>query len=866
MTSSLKLLVRGVKEVGFSPTWDALRYQLRCLWYRLRFKRAYVAEPEAEPEKASDYVRPRLIKGYRYEASTLTVECANGCYRLTLLSSDMVQVHFGPTLPKDPARGSADSSHAEPSGVITHPQETASSATAEVDETESAVELRTRRLTCRVAKDSGRLTFLDTNGTVINEDASGAGYHLSGAVICQKRIQRDERFYGLGERACELDRRGRAFQMWNTDLQGYEPGEDPLYLCIPFVVGLHHGGEQGYGLFFDNTFRGQFNLGIGDDRVASFTAVGGPLCYIFIYGSKVTSILDRYTALTGRMSLPPLWALGYHQSRWSYFPEERVRRLARDFRRVHHVPCDVIHLDIDYMDGYRCFTWDRERFPDPAGLIHDLHELGFKVVVILDPGIKADPSYFACQRGLEREVFCKLPDGTPVKGPAWAGDSYFPDFSAAWTRSWWTDMLRRMTKLGIDGVWNDMNEPAVFGPAGTTLPDVVQHDLDGRGGDHVEAHNLFGLHMARATAEGLAKLVPGQRILSLTRSGWAGVQRYAGSWTGDNGATWDHLRLTIPMVLGLGLSGVAFTGPDIGGFRGHPSGELFTRWLQMSVFLPFFRAHTHSYDPDQEPWSWGEPFLRINCRWIEHRYRLLPYLYTAFWQCSQTGLPVTRPLLLAHQDDPVTHRIDDAFLCGDHLLIAPILTEGSRSRTVYLPRGAWYDAWSDKRFNGAAWVEVEAPLSRIPVFVRAGAVVPVAPVAQYVGERRNDGLTLHVYPPIGNEPPRREAGEPSQGDISWLYEDDGATDAHERGEYLLTRFRVTREGEGPRQLHVRRHTEGRYDPLYDKFELVIHGAPHLPVAVTCDGNRVEPGEIEGDPPALHVRVGRFDHVVLEEWA
>jgi alpha-glucosidase len=551
------------------------------------------------------------------------------------------------------------------------------------------------------------------------------------------------------------------------------------------------------------------------------------------------------------MNLPPLWTLGYHQCRWSYYPETRVRKLAADFRTVHHVPCDCIHLDIHYMDGYRCFTWDPERFPDPAGLIAGLHEQGFKVIVIVDPGIKADHDYWVCKSGLEQDVFCKLPDGkTCFKGPVWPGDCYFPDFTDPRVRAWWGNLYQALTGVGVDGVWNDMNEPLVFGPLGTTFPDVVRHDMEGRGGDHIEAHNVYGMQMARATVEGLKRLRPDERPVCITRSGWAGVQRYAMSWTGDNESNWGSLWLTMPMLMNLGLCGLAHTGPDVGGFSGFATGELFTRWLQMGVFLPFLRAHTCTHSPDQEPWSWGEPYLTINRRFIELRYRLLPYLYTAFWQCVQTGIPIVRPLLLAFQDETATHTLDDQFLCGDAFLVAPVIEEGAARRFVYLPAGTWYDFWTDELLSGPARVEVEAPLERLPLFIRDGSVVPMAPPMQYVGERPVDLLTLHIYPGDGE---------------SQLYEDDGRTWAFQGTDYRLTRFTLSTEGDPPSRLDLRRQIEGCYESECRGFDVVIHGTDRLPHTVTADDQTIEQCELDSSGHAVRLRVGLFERLLVE-WA
>lgn len=845
MANPLSLVLRGVQEVGLRPTLDAVSYQLRLAWARVRFGR----RTRPMPSSPDAYRRPGRVTGWSRDRQAVRVVCENGVVALTVLAPDVIRVLVQPAsradepprpsyaVKREDGAGGADGWPACAVGVV---------------EGDDALDVETSRLTCRVARASGRLTFLDRAGRVINADARGAGWHPDGPVVCHRRIQEDEHFYGLGERTSGLDHRGGCFETWNVDPQTYETGQDPVYLCVPFLLGLHSGGAQGYGILFDNPFRGRFDLGDDEPDVASFGARGGELRYTFIYGPSLARVVEQYTTLTGRQALPPLWALGYHQSRWSYTPEARVRRLADDFRETYDVPCDGIHLDIEAMDGYRCFTWDEESFPDPAGLIGDLHDQGFKVVSIVDPGIKVDPGYRVYEDGVKEDVFCALPNGKPLVGPVWPGNSVFPDFTSPRVRAWWGALCRTLTDAGVDGIWNDMNEPAIFGPEGTTMAEAVVHDLEGWGGDHAEAHNVYGMQMARATAEGLARLRPDERPFVITRSGWAGVQRYAASWTADNRATWEHLGLTVPMVANLGLSGIGFTGPDTGGFMGHPSAELFTRWLQMSVFLPFFRSHTHLSDPDQEPWSWGEPALSINRGWIERRYRLLPYLYTALWRCAQTGVPMVRPLVLGFQDEPTTHDLDDQFLCGDHLLVAPVTEEGATSRSVYLPAGAWYDVWRDQVVRGPARVEVAAPLERIPVFARAGAVVPTGPTMRYVGERARDPLTLHVYPPVDGAARWHE---------SLLYEDDGRTMAFRDGEYLLTCLQLRVVGEAPQGITLRRETEGRYEPEYETIEVVVHGVTEVPEVVTVDGRRVQPEMVESGR-VVRLRVGLFGELWL----
>ncbi|MBM4430073.1 MAG: DUF5110 domain-containing protein [Chloroflexi bacterium] len=508
--------------------------------------------------------------------------------------------------------------------------------------------------------------------------------------------------------------------------------------------------------------------------------------------------------------------------------------------REHRMPCDALHLDIDYMDGFRCFTWDKERFPNPAELIGDLHEQGLKLVVILDCGIKADRKYAVCAEGLARNLFCTYPDGKVAGGPVWPGESYFPDFSNPRTRDWWGALHAPLLDAGVDGLWNDMNEPTVSGARVDTLADCVRHDVEGQGGDHRQVHNVYGLLMARATAEGLLRLRPDQRPFVLTRSGWAGVQRYAAAWTGDNQSTWEHLQLTLPMVMGLGLSGLGFAGADVGGFDGGASAELLVRWSQLGAFLPLFRNHSSCWSTPQEPWAHGEPYLSLIRAAIEVRYRLLPYPYTATWQLAQKGHPIARPLMWAFSDDSTTYTCEDEFLCGDALLVAPVCAAGATSRQVYLPAGEWFDFWSDEVRQGPLTVQVAAPLERIPVYVRAGTVLPTWPLQQHVGEKLPDRLILHVYPGDGE---------------SWLYEDDGASLAYQRGDWRTRRFNCQQAA--PSGLRITCQSEGAYQPTSRQWEWHVHGVASAPQRLLVDGQPLQSVSFDA---ARHVLTFETDQV------
>jgi alpha-glucosidase len=705
-----------------------------------------------------------------------------------------------------------------------------------------------------MVKSPLRISFLDPDGTVIHADAAGIGWQ-NDRVFRWSRLPVTEHCYGLGEKTLPLDKRGLETEMWNQDPASYDPGADPIYSNIPFLLGLNEGRvgarstkreARGYGIFYDHTAWSRFDLGAQTPGIARFEAETAPrpegdeLRYYLFYGPKLSTVLERYTELTGRMAMPPLWALGYHQNRWSYFPEARVREIARQFRQ-RRIPCEAIHLDIDYMDGYRCFTWNRKRFPDPGQLVSDLHDQGFRVVTMIDPGIKVDREYWVYEEGLEQGVFCTYPDGSLFVGPVWPGNCCFPDYTSPRVRAWWGELYRALLDVGVDGFWNDMNEPAVFGHGTTTMANTVQHEWEGHGASHRQAHNVYGMQMARATVEGLLKLVPTERPLVISRSVWAGSQRYNMHWLGDNRSDWASLRNVLPLVLNMGLSGLPFTGPDTGGFTGTPDSELLIRWNQLSTFTPFFRNHTATGTGDQEPWALGPECERISRADMELRYRLLPYLYTAFWQAAQTGMPMMRPLFLAYQDEPYTRGLEDEFLFGDAILAAPITEAGRTSRQAYLPPGRWYDFWDDTLTAGPQIKRLPAPLDRLPLLIRAGSVVPAWPLMQHTGEQPIDTLTLHVYP--GN-------GE------SQLYEDDGLTWAFQAGDYRLTRFQMHTEwaagSSHPAQLRLERTHEGRFTPQHARTRIVLHGFQAAPRQVSVDGQIVSDGHLQ---PNAHLCPG-----------
>ncbi|HEX8559559.1 MAG TPA: TIM-barrel domain-containing protein [Pyrinomonadaceae bacterium] len=715
--------------------------------------------------------------------------------------------------------------------------------TVAAEVTESADEIRISSLngtTIVVRRRPFLVTVLDAGGRVVVEDDPARPPSFdpdTGAVECSKRRVEWETYYGLGEKAgATLSRDTQHFVMWNTDTYGYPRGLDPIYQSVGFYTALRHerdaaaarpeGAQAGgrarapgrgrgvaYGLFFDNTARSYFDMGKTDPARVTFGAAGGELNYYVFTGGRGRSpraVLRDYTGLTGRAPLPPLWALGNQQSRWSYYPEARVREVARGFRES-RVPADVIYLDIDYMDGFRVFTWNRERFPDPRKMIADLREQGFRVVVIVDPGVKVDENYHAYRDGRAGGHFVKNADGSELRATVWPGVCAFPDFTDARAREWFGSLYRQHVDEGVAGFWNDMNEPGVFLSEETPKPDVYHHPMktfplsarhagDGEAGAHARYHNVYGMQMARSTFEGLRRLRPGERPFVLTRAGYAGVQRFSAVWTGDNVASWDHLRLSIPMLLNLGVSGVPFVGADVGGFSGNPSPELYARWLQAAALTPFLRSHSEAGSNPHEPYAFGEQFTRVNRASVELRYQLLPYLYTLFREHAAAGEPVMRPLWFEYPDDQRAYTVEDEYLVGPDLLVAPVVREAATRRGVYFPAGDdWVDWWTGRTYEGGRDYEVEAPLERLPLFARAGAVIPTQAVVQHTGEMARAPLTLvAVYgAPAATPSPQTPAGAPRREAGGRLYEDAGDGYGASRTTTLThtgTRVSLSREG------------------------------------------------------------------------
>lgn len=627
--------------------------------------------------------------------------------------------------------------------------------------------------------------------------------------------------FGLAEKADTLSLKGKRLTFYNKDTYKYQRGTDPLYLSIPLAILWET--NLTVGVFLDNPAQSFWDMGSGRSESFRVGALEGEAVLYLFSSPHVSGVIETYTYLTGRPPLPPRWALGYQQSRFSYFPQQKVIEVANTFREK-NLPADVIYLDIDFMDGRKSFTYDTNRFPDPVGLVKDLHTLDFRVVTIIDPGIAIRKGYLPYESGIKEDVFVKLSNGMNAQGTVWPGLCVFPDYTLPKTRWWWGRLYTNLLSMGFDGFWNDMNEPSVFNGKDGTLDRAAIHYDFGRMSSHSRVHNAYGLGMVQATYEGLTNLVPERRHFVLARAGYAGIQRYAFVWTGDNTASWDHLKLNLSMVLGLGLSGVPFAGADIGGYTGTPSEELFIRWMQMGVFLPFVRNHTEQGTAPQEPWAFGKRAEEISRCYLFARYRLLPLWYTMAYEAHKTGLPLVRPLLW--EGGPVT---DEAFLVGRDLVVIPVLESGKTNLSCGLPLGNYVEWKSHKLYSNSFTGAVS--LEDIPVLVRRGRVLPLANIPE---KPLREGGSLSTLLQLPEEKLRSTkdirditlwvfAGEDGEGELYW---DDGESSDYLRGGGVRFRF-VWQERETKASLSF--HKEGSFKGVVKVpiTRLVVDGMPEV---------------------------------------
>lgn len=651
------------------------------------------------------------------------------------------------------------------------------------DGKELCMDYRGERRAAKQLSDEMR-QLMEQEGHTVEEN--GAGHRIQ----VMKKMDRRDCFYGLGDKTGFMNKRGYEYVSWNTDDPNpHVDSYKSLYKSIPFFITLKQ--DAVFGIFFDNTYRTYFDFGKESDDYYFFAADEGNLNYYFIGGNSMQDVVKGYTYLTGTAPLPQLWTLGYHQSRWGYRCEEDVQEIAKNMRK-YGIPCDSIVMDIDYMRGYRVFTVDEKKFPDMKRLTGELHGKGFHLVTFVDPGVKKEEGYFVYDEGVEKGYFATTPDGEIYENTVWPGDTVYPDFGRKEVRRWWGEKHRILTEQDVDGILNDMNEPASFD--GELPGDVVFYAED-RKTCHSEMHNVYGHNMGRAAYEGLKELT-GKRPFIITRACYSGSQKYIMAWTGDNQSLWAHLQMAIPQLCNLGLSGMPFVGTDIGGFGADTTKELLCRWIELGSLSPFCRNHCSFGNREQEPWTFDEEATAIYRKFLKLRYALLPYLYDLFRQEEETGLPLMRPMVMQFEKDEETRNMNGQFMIGESLLAAPVVEQGATRKMVYLPEGEWYDYWSGEKLEGGRYVIRKAALDESPLFVRAGSIIPCYPEMDHVSGEKDRELILKVYPGEGEY---------------FHYQDNGEDFAYRDGEYNL--YHVTwKDG----KVSVKLEHQG-YAPVYEKI-------------------------------------------------
>ena len=710
----------------------------------------------------------------------------------------------------------------------------------------------TQKLSVKVSEDL-HLVISDLEGHVLQEDAKPTEWSDEGFKVYKRRTD-TEHFFGLGDKPGPLDRTGESFTLWNTDSFGWQESTDPIYKSIPFFLGVRDG--RYYGVLFDNTWRTSFDFGHENDEVYSFGSQGGPVDYYFLYGPEPRDVMAAYAWLTGPAPLPPLWSFGFQQSRYSYSPESQLMEVAARLRKD-RIPTDALWLDIDFQKDNMPFTIDPQRFPRFPEMVKQLAKDHFHLIVIADLHIaqKANAGYAPYDSGTAGDHFVKNPDGTTYVGPVWPGPSVFPDFTRPQSREWFGTLYKDFVKDGVAGFWNDMNEPAVFRYPSKTMPLDVQHRIEEPGfvnriTSHREAHNIMGMQNSRATYDGVLALRPNERPYVMTRASYAGGQRYAVTWTGDNSSTWNHLRMTIPQLMNLGLSGFSFAGADVGGFAGSPPADLLTKWLEVAAFQPIDRDHSAKGTRMHEPWVDGPEHEAMRRRYIEERYRLLPYIYTVAEETYRDGMPMMRPLFLefphATPDgipmDLVTGGAE--FLLGPDLLVAPNPSpEEIAPYELHLPPGKWYDYWTGTPVGIAGKAQardaevrdvllqsrqvlMKPELSKVPVYVRGGAILPLQGLVQNTDEIPPGPLILRVYVPSKDQT--------CQGSV---YSDDGHTLEYRQGNNYRVNATCSLATEGGVTVTLEA-TEGGYQPRWKTLRIELVGAPHAPTEALIGGRKL----------------------------
>ncbi len=700
----------------------------------------------------------RVFKNYEINHNNIDIYFSNMKITLTMFENDIVKVFIG-----DKYEESISTN-----GVVDNLEK----GEFIVEEDSNFVIIKGTKVLTFVDKNTTEISFKDLDGNIINEDFQPSFKDEKGNVYISK-VNDCLAYYGLGEKGGDLNKKGCYTENFNTDDPETDDDSITYYKTIPFYVALKE--EATYGIFFDNSFRSYFDMGKEMGDRIFFGAIGGQIQYYFIPGENIKEVVKNYTALTGRMEMPPLWSLGYQQCRFSYFSQEEVRELVKTFEEK-DIPLDVVYLDIDYMDGFRVMTFKTPNFDDAAGLISDLKEKGIRTITIIDPGVKVDEEYDVFKRGKEGNHFTKKLDGEMFIGAVWPGDSAFPDFSNNDCREWWKSELKKfISEHGMDGVWNDMNEPCVFNNDHKTMLETCLHNSDNGVIEHKGFHNRYGFEMSRCSKEAQEELHPNERGFSMTRATYAGGQRYSSVWTGDNMSLWSQMRMSISMNANLGISGFSFVGNDVSGFGLDSSEELFIRWMEMGPFIPIFRNHSNMYTRRQEPWAFGPRAEKIAKKSIELRYELLPYIYDLYYISHKEGLPIFRPMIMEYEKDMNLLNMREQFMLGENMIVAPVLYEGERSKTLYLPKGSWFNYFTMEKLQGGKWYKLPCELDEILVFVKEGAIIPTYNKKFRNVKERPNNILLKVF------------GENAKG---FHYNDDGHSMEYLEGKYTYMDIKV----------------------------------------------------------------------------
>ena len=590
--------------------------------------------------------------------------------------------------------------------------------------------------------------------------------------------------YATGHQSGPMERTGRRVEYYNLDNFGWGDFSNRNYQTHPWVLGVRADGTA-FGVLFDSTWASSLDLERPTVDGIVFQTEGPAPRVVTVNADTPQGVVSKLADLTGHPFMPPMWSVGYHQSKYSYFPQQTVLDVASEFR-ARQIPAEVIWMDIDYMDGFRNFTFNPFAFPDPAGLNDALDAIGFQAVWMANCGIKVDGGYDAFTQMNAQGLAVQNASGAEFRGDVWPGNSAWPDFTMAATRDWWAGRIEHFASIGIDGIWNDMNEPAVFNVPSKTMPDNNWHRADtdlGGPNIHRKYHNIYGMQMSRATREGMLRAFPDRRPFVLTRAGYIGGQRYAAMWTGDNVANWYHVDVSIQNILTMGLSGQPNAGPDIGGFNGDSGAEMYARWMGMGALMPFARGHYGFANRDREPWSYGSATEKTSRLALNRRYRLLNYLYTQFSDAHTTGLPVSRPLFFAEPANAALREWDDGFLIGPGLLVVGATKPGAVPQIP--PMNTPVYGFDFPAENTPGFVRDSDDPDQPALYVLGGHIVVANDLVQHSRE-----LT-----PQRDEPLELIIGLDGDGLASGVfYEDDGDGWAFQKGGYTRITFEAQRDG------------------------------------------------------------------------